>query len=139
MTLFAGHLRKENEIVQALSGAEKLYAAIEAGGYPAQYGAQALINRQLAFAHMAYLSAILFQIRSGTGSRGSAAVLDDAGVIVAENTDFRKQVLETRFTDGEFQHRWVPCRPIPETDGWFENVWADYRTKNVYKKNQECK
>ena len=139
MTLFAGHLRKESEIVDALDAAEKLYSAIESGGYPARYDAQALINRQLAFAHMAYLSAILFQIRSGTGSRGSAAVLDENDGIVAENCDFRKQVLETRFADGVFQHRWVPCRPIPETDGWFENIWADYRTKNVYRKNQECK
>ena len=98
------------------------------------------MNRQLAFAHIAYLSAILFQLRSGAGSRGSAAELDDNGNIVAENPQFRKQILETRFVNGEFQHCWVPCRNIPETDGWFETVWAEYRSGNVYKKNiQEYK
>lgn len=135
MTLCAGHLRREKDVEKALRDAEKLYAEIEKYGYPAEYASQALVNRQLAFAHVAYLSAILFQLRSGTGSRGSAAVLDDAGKIVAENPEFRSKVLETGYLNGGFQHRWVPCRPIPETDGWFENVWADYRNGDVYQKN----
>ena len=91
------------------------------------------MNRQLAFAHWGYLSAIAFQISSGTGSRGSAAVLDENGNITPENESFRKQILETRFVNGDFHHRWVPCRPLPETDGWFENIWADHRNGNVYK------
>ena len=133
MTLYAGHLRKESEVAAAFEKAWQLYTDIEKSGYPAKYGAQALMNRQLVFAHAAYLSAILFQLRSGTGSRGSAAVLDEAGNIVAENDTFRKQILETSFADGKFRHRWVPCRPIPETDGWFENIWADYRAGKIYK------
>ena len=140
MTLFAGHLRNAAQLETAIEDAKKLYNDIEKEGYPAKYGAQALMNRQLAFAHIAYLSAILFQLRSGAGSRGSAAELDDNGNIVAENTQFRKQILETRFVNGEFRHCWVPCRNIPETDGWFETVWAEYRSGNVYKKNiQEYK
>ena len=140
MTLFAGHLRNAGQLESALRDAQKLYKEIEEQGYPAKYGSQALLNRQLAFAHLGYLSAILYQLRSGAGSRGSAAELDDNGNIVPENPEFRKQILETTFADGEFRHRWVPCRPVPETDGWFENVWAEYRSKAVYKKNiQEYK
>ena len=139
MTLSAGHLRREKDLVSALADAGKLYNDIENGGYPAKYAAQALMNRQLAFAHYGYLSAILFQLRSGVGSRGSAAVLDEAEQIVPENSEFRKQILETQWTGNAFQHRWVPCRPLTECDGWFETVWADYRTGNIYKNMQEQK
>ncbi|MBR7107098.1 MAG: FAD-binding protein [Lentisphaeria bacterium] len=133
MTLYAGHLREHSSVMEALDAAKALFFAVEQGGYPAKFGAQALMNRQLAFAHWGYLSAIAFQISSGTGSRGSAAVLDENGNITPENESFRKQILETRFVNGDFHHRWVPCRPLPETDGWFENIWADYRNGNVYK------
>lgn len=132
MTLCAGHLREYAAVKEAVKEAKALFTAIEAGGYPAKYAPQALMNRQLAFAHWGYLSAIAFQIASGTGSRGSAAVLDDGGNIILENDTFRKQILETRFSDGDFSHHWIPCRPLPVTDGWFENVWADYRSGNVY-------
>lgn len=137
MTLYAGHLRKESELAAALAEAEMLYKNIVSGGYPAKYAAQALMNRQLAFAHWAYLSAILFQLRSGTGSRGSAAVLDGSGRMVPECAGFRKQILETFWNGSAFCHRWVDCRPLPVCDGWFETVWAAYRTGNVYKKLQE--
>ena len=139
MTLFAGHLRKESELIAALDDAAKLYNGIEAGGYPAKYAAQGLMNRQLAFAHFGYLSAILFQLRSGTGSRGSAAVLDEKDQIVPECIEFRKKILETCWNGNAFTHRWVNCRSLPECDGWFENVWADHRLGNVYKKSQEQK
>lgn len=139
MTLFAGHLRKETELVTALAEAEKLYNDIEDGGYPAKYAAQALMNRQLAFAHYGYLSAILFQLRSGSGSRGSAAVLDENGKIVPESAGFRKKILESCWNGKKFVHQWVNCRPLPSCDGWFETVWAEYRTGNVYKKAQEQK
>jgi len=132
MTLFAGHLRRPAELKKAVADAKALFEAMIAEGYPASAGEQALLNRQLAFAHWGYLSAILFQAESGTGSRGSAAILDENEKIVPENSEFRKKVLETRFVDGDFKHQWVPCRPLPETDGWFETVWADYRTGKVY-------
>ena len=126
-------------MVAALAEAEKLYFSIEAGGYPGKYAAQALMNRQLAFAHYGYLSAILFQLRSGVGSRGSGAVLDEQEQIVPENIEYRKQILETRWDGKAFLHRWVPCRPLEKCDGWFETVWADYRTGNIYKNVQEQK
>ena len=80
-----------------LNAVKALFEAMSAEGYPASVGEQALLNRQLAFAHWTYLSAILFQVKNGVGSRGSAAVLDEEENIIPENTSFRQKVLETRF------------------------------------------
>ncbi len=30
------------------------------------------------------------------------------------------------------KHRWEKCRPIPESDDWFENVWRDYRENKIF-------
>lgn len=134
MTRYAGHQRKTNEISNAVIEAKALYQSIQKEGYPKEAGEQGIINRHLAFAHWGYLSAIEYQMLSNVGSRGSAAVFDENGKIVHECVGFRKLILETKFEHGEFHHRWVACRPIPVTDGWFENIWADFRNGVIYSK-----
>jgi len=100
--------------------------------------------RQLAFAQAVYLEAIKFDLESGVGSRGSAIVLDPQGnqvhelldpswKIQAEDTQFRAKVLETTPGDGTITHEWVACRPIPESDPWFETTWARFRTGEIYR------
>ena len=49
-----------------------------------------------------------------------------------ENPAYRKRVLESGFLDGALRLRWVDCRPVPDPDGWFENVWADCRDGRIY-------
>ena len=105
---------------------------------------EALRNRQLCFAHAVYLEAVLFMLRSGVGSRGSAMVvaakgtpvharLDDGWRIVPENPAFREQVQETLVaSDGRVINQWVPRRPIPSTDAWFETAWARFRSGEIY-------
>jgi succinate dehydrogenase/fumarate reductase flavoprotein subunit len=100
--------------------------------------------RQLSFAHAVYLSAIQSAIQSGIGSRGSSIVLDSAGEkihplldekwkIVVENTAFRSKLLETEVNlDGAITNEWVDCEPIPETDLWFETIWANFRAGTIY-------
>ena len=100
--------------------------------------------RQLAFAHAVYLDAIKYSLDSGVGSRGSSIVLSEKGQqvhklldismkIAPEDTSFRKQVLETICKkDGSVMHQWIPCRPIPESDAWFETTWARYRNGDIY-------
>ncbi len=132
MSLAAGHVREENTVRDALAQARQLYTAIRRDWYPAQHRLEGCCNRHLAYAHVVYLSAILFQIVSGTGSRGSALVLRD-GAVQPENPEFRNQVLETT----HLEHRWVPVRPLPETDGWFENIWRDWREKRIYRRKPE--
>ena len=32
---------------------------------------------------------------------------------------------------------WEKCRPVPETDGWFENIWREFRTGEVYSNGED--
>ena len=132
MTAFAGHLRKADALDGAADAARNLVDAMNAEGYPPEDADAGITNFQLAFASWIYLEAIAFQAATGTGSRGSAAVLDSDGAVMPENPAFRSKVLETEMTSSGLNVRWIPRRPIPETDGWFETVWADYRNGTVY-------
>jgi len=134
MTAFAGHLRSKDKLDEAADAARNLLDAMSSEGYPAADADHAVTNFHLAFASWVYLEAISFQAASGAGSRGSAAVLDAAGQVVPENPAFRGKVLETAAGPQGLTVRWTPCRPLPETDGWFETVWADYRNGTVYGK-----
>jgi len=134
MTAFAGHLRSKDKLDEAADAARTLLDAMYAEGYPAADADHAVTNFHLAFASWVYLEAISFQAASGAGSRGSAAVLDAPGQLVPENPAFRAKVLETAAGPQGLTVRWTPCRPLPETDGWFETVWADYRNGTVYGK-----
>jgi len=100
--------------------------------------------RQMAFAHAAYLDAVRYALQSGVGSRGSSIVLHPGGLklhgmldeswrMAAEDISFRSKVLETLCDrKGEARHRWIPCRPLPETDSWFETTWAKFRSGEIY-------
>lgn len=102
-------------------------------------------NRQLVFAHVAYLEAVRTYLEKGGGSRGSYLVMDQAGTPVLdqlgeewryklENPELRNFILETALTkDYKFESRWIPRREIPQEDYWFETVWADFREKKVFK------
>ena len=101
-------------------------------------------TRQLSFSQAVYLDAIIFSLDSHVGSRGSSIVLDADGLkihekldnywrVAPEDTSFRKKVLETLYLgEDKIQHQWVPCRPIPESDSWFETVWTRYRNGDIY-------
>ena len=105
---------------------------------------EALRNRQLCFAHAVYLQAIVYQLESGVGSRGSALVLDRNGLqahetlgpewrFAQEDPAFREKVLQTEVTpDGTVVNQWVSRRPIPETDAWFETAWAAFQRGEIY-------
>ncbi|MHC4178623.1 MAG: hypothetical protein ACYSWU_14020 [Planctomycetota bacterium] len=147
MTRAGAHIRSADELGKAVAEAWEQYRRIEESGRghegPAEL-AEALRNRQLCFAHAVYLEAVLFSVESGVGSRGSAMVVDRAGVrvhdkldeswrIAQENADFREKVQETLARpDGSVQNTWVERRPIPESDLWFETAWARFRSGEVY-------
>ncbi|MDO5566147.1 MAG: FAD-binding protein, partial [Planctomycetia bacterium] len=121
---------------------------------------ESLRNLQLCLAHAVYLQAIEFQTGSGAGSRGSAAVIGTDGRLIhpgfpddwrliAEDQRYRDQVLETELRGASFFQcanddsnkrgcfcRWNPVRPVPETDDWFERVWARYRQDDIYQTKQ---
>lgn len=104
--------------------------------------AELLRNRSLLLAQVVYLEATLEMIHAGVGSRGGAIVLSENGRpvhpklpfrIVDENVSFRAKAQECVLENGELKVEWVPCRPVPETDGWFETVWKACREKTIYK------
>jgi hypothetical protein len=46
---------------------------------------------------------------------------------------FKDKVQETVLQpDGSVLNRWVPRRPLPESDMWFETAWAAFRNGEIY-------
>ena len=147
MTQAGAHIRSKDGIKKAVEAASLQFRAIAEKGLQFKSPKQlkfAFRVRQLCFAHAVYLDAIQFVVEENVGSRGSSIILDSNGTMVhekldenwriaPEDTQFRSQVLETYFKDnGEVKHRWIPCRPIPEHEAWFETAWARFRDGDIY-------
>ncbi len=147
MTRFGAHIRSEQGLKEAVEEARRLKKFLDESGCRAETprdAVQALRNRHLCLAHLVYLEAMLFQLRGGVGSRGSAMVRGSGGRRIhpdldevswsfrEENPAFRDFVLETLWKDDGVQNIWVPVRPLPQTDDWFETAWARYRNGEIY-------
>ena len=148
MSRYAAHVREPGEVETAAAEARRDLAELEEGRVRAA-GAEDIVpvlqNRQLCLTHLAVLRSIQAYLTNGGGSRGSYLVLDRCGrrfpvdlgdrwLYRPERVDLRNLVLEIKYDgQGDFVTKWVPVRPIPEDDSWFENVWADYVKKEVYK------
>jgi succinate dehydrogenase/fumarate reductase flavoprotein subunit len=99
----------------------------------------------LCLTHWVYLEAIRAYLEAGGRSRGSAVVLDREGELPCPSLDdawrfkrnepgasIDREVLEVWMdAQGEVESRWVPVRPVPSDEGWFEQVWRDYREGRV--------
>ncbi|MFZ4395759.1 MAG: oxidoreductase, partial [Kiritimatiellia bacterium] len=147
MSRSAAHIRSRSDLGQAAADAWAQWRRLEQAGCAgtAEETREALRNRQLCFAHAVYIETVRFAVESGVGSRGSCIVLDPAGSrahphldpaqwsFAPENTSFREQVLETLAArNGTTTSRWVPRRPMPESDAWFETAWAAFRQGKIY-------
>jgi hypothetical protein len=101
----------------------------------------------LALTHVVYLEALLEYLERGGKSRGSflASTRPDATARlqyderlefeVAKPGDFvSDRILEIRVDSKSSVHKqWVSVRPIPDSEGWFENVWRDYTHDRIVK------
>ncbi len=146
MSFCGAHIRRRDELEGAVEAAWKQCHRLERAGIgniSPDAAIEHLRNRQLCLAHAVYLESILFQASAGVGFRGSYLMPDKHGepchpqlgaewCFMPENTSFRDLVLETVYRNGKTQNDWVARRPLPRCNGWFENVWADYRNKNIY-------
>ena len=146
MTRAGAHIRRGSDLAQAVEEARGQWQRLEASGCRAgkTERSEAWSTRQLCFAHLVYLEAIRFAVESGVGSRGSSVVLDPSGTRAHErlgpewsftppNPEFHEQVLETAATpDGAVTSTWVPRRPLPTIDSWFETAWAAFRNGEIY-------
>jgi hypothetical protein len=147
MSRAGAHIREPGRLRAAVEEARAQWRRVAgdgcACGDPAERAA-AFQTRALCFAHVVYLEAVLFAVESGVGSRGSAMLLDPKGTeaheslseewrFAPEDAAFREEVLETSVAaDGRTAHRYVPRRPIPESDAWFETAWAAFQRGEIY-------
>ncbi len=64
-------------------------------------------------------------------TRGSAVYIN--ADIMKAPVNPKDEIQSVFCKNGEFTVMWRPVRPIPENDGFFENVWRTYReNKNIY-------
>lgn len=100
--------------------------------------------RETVICQTLYLSAMRDYLRSGGRSRGSALYTDPFGQLPApalperfrfrpDTPEMRRQTQLAVYRPDACQTVWRDCRPIPEDDLFFENVWRSYRAgKNIY-------
>ena len=107
--------------------------------------AQGFKALDLILTHAVYLEAIAAYLERGGKSRGSYLVPDAAGrpphpllggrwaFSLSSPGDFvAANILEVRLdAKGRVAKRWVPVRPVPRPEGWFESVWADFRKDRI--------
>jgi aspartate oxidase len=147
MTKYGSHIRSQAGLKSAVVDAWNQYHQLIDAGIcrrSATDTVESIRNLQLCFAHAVYLEAILTQVNSGVGSRGSALVMSNDGIeahsmlgdewrFSPENESFRDKVLETvAESSGKVNSNWVQRRKLPECNAWFENAWADYRNGVIY-------
>ncbi len=150
MSRCAAHIRERAALRRGVKDAKaqwKRIAATGGGRYDDVAGqGQSLRNVYLCFAHLVYLQAILAQVEGGAGSRGSALVLQAEGAEVhpgledcwrfaSEDESFRAKVLQTSVNPqtGIARSKWIPCRPVPQSDEWFETAWAAFHTRAFFR------
>ena len=145
MSRSGAFLRDKESLETALKETREQLANLQNDGLASASAAELserLRTRSLVFSAAVYLAAMLEQVEAGVGSRGGSVVLTPDGrtihdklpfKIADENRSFRATVQEiTAEPDGSTSVRRVPCRPLPETDGWFETVWKAFREKRIY-------
>jgi hypothetical protein len=98
-----------------------------------------------------YLSAIREYIQQGGQSRGSYLVSNDTGELPAARLAdvFRYQLADDTLMsyiceasinfedDWSCSFAWIPVRPIPQENYWFETLWADFRSGALWRKDKK--
>ena len=104
----------------------------------------------LALTHALYLEAVAEYLDKGGRSRGSYLVPDPSGVkpdtrlgdrwafALASPDDFvSRNILEIGIDrKGRVRRKWVPVRPLPAPDSWFETVWNDFLKDRIVGKEE---
>lgn len=148
MTSAAAHIRSWENLQAAVKDGWEQWGELQIRGCTFSNMPElraALTARQLCYAHIVYLEAVLFAVINNLGSRGSAMVLDTQGEQVhprlgkewnfaAENQEYQTKIQETRIgADGYVSNHWVERRPLPKTDAWFETTWAAFKKGDIYR------
>lgn len=148
MTKSGAHIRSLQQVEEAVNTSlNELKGFVDNTNVPdASLIVDAYRNRDILITQFVYLSAIKEYIEKGGRSRGSYLVRDDNGILPLEGLPeiFRfklddQKLMKKAYTvtyDKDKMTVTFECedvRPIPTGDSWFENVWAEYRKKNIIK------
>ncbi len=149
MSSCGAHIRKADKVAGELKKAREDYAALKENlkvNDPSELP-KAFRVLDLCLTHVFFLEAIHEYLGKGGGSRGSYMVLDPKGILPCESLGqewkmrrtekdafVSRNILELRLDrEGRILKEWVPVRPIPEEDTWFENVWNQYLKDEIVK------
>ncbi len=139
MTRHAGPIRDATQIETAVAEAEELLEhGFDQLGCTREILPHILKTRHMLIGQLCYLKAIAGYLAAQGGSRGSYLVVDREGTVVhpllpqyryaQENLQLRQVVQTLSYRqDHTVQEAFIPCRPIPMEEFWFERVWADFR------------
>ena len=154
MSAKAGPVRSASSIHEALDQVREWLAAypdlVSADGGSRRSVNRTFLVRDILTSAYVYLSAMADYVAHGGRSRGSVLCTDPAGGLplawpraeaeldLPEEFRFSLDggalddvVQEVAFIAGggagTVEFTWRPRRPVPEVDGFFENVWRDYR------------
>lgn len=147
MSAFGAHIRDPKQIGLEASKAWSLYGRLKKGTRSVSVHElpDVFKDLDLCLTHAVYLEAIKEYLGQGGRSRGSYLVLDPDGEKPCPQLDepwrfslekpdsfVSRKILEIRL-DEEMRpiKQWVDIRPIPAGEGWFENVWDDFRKDKI--------
>jgi len=148
MSKTLGIIRSAGEIKRFLEENHNMLSIHkEAGITDKRYLLYFLENDDLLVTERLFLEAnkeIITRIGKGRGSYiigdiGDVFTLDDSGNIKDINVKecdekFNKEILEIGIDEsGGILKRFVRVRPIPEDKHWFEKVWCEYRSGEIFK------
>lgn len=141
MSKYAAHIRTANGLATAKAEAKQALSETVRTSVlkrPADL-VTAFENIDLLKAQCVYVASMEDYIARGGGSRGSCLVLDKEGQDKSTSPARERETLvsvvqETKWDGRECSFEWDDVRPIPAEDGWFENVWKDYREEKIFSK-----
>jgi len=85
----------------------------------------ALRNRDLITAQFVYLTAMLDYIEKGGSGRGSFIVEENGAMKPFIDGDFSDVIQYIELSGSVCISKWLPVRPIPNPETWFENLLLD--------------
>jgi len=147
MTFVGSHIRSKEFLEDELAQAKKLVREILSFGCSPDGDSYKMAFRalQLSYAHWIYLESINIMLDDNVGSRGSYIVLDPFGKkinnklsdkwrIQLENPSFRNKILVTQaISNDSIDYDWKSTRPVPQNQPWFETVWSEFLSGEIYK------
>ncbi len=125
MTLCAGHVRNLKSMRELLSRVREWQILLEEGAGSFE---SALLLRDCLYAARAVLSSMICH---GERMNTSAGHLCTDGCEPMDETAARSLKIMTMVKKDEEESRIASVRPLPESGGWFETVWAAYRQGDV--------